>query len=83
MELKKKISEEPKAIDPQKSIHDESVVNVPPPPHRSSRISHPPKRYIGMLKENVEEAFLVRDGAMIMILVLLMRHYLTLISKNG
>ena len=34
---------------------------VPPPPHRSSRISHLSKRYLGILIKDLEEAFLVRD----------------------
>ena len=32
-----------------------------PPPRRSSRIFHPLKRYLGILIENLEEVFLVRD----------------------
>ena len=34
---------------------------IPSPPHRSSRISHPPKRYLDILTENLEEAFLMGD----------------------
>ena len=34
---------------------------VPPPSHRSSRIFHPPERYLGILIEDLEEAFLMRD----------------------
>ena len=34
---------------------------IPPPPHKSSRVSHPPKRYLGILTEDLEEAFLVGD----------------------
>ena len=32
-----------------------------PSPHKSSRISHPPKKYLGILTEDLEEAFLVGD----------------------
>ena len=31
------------------------------PPCRSSRVSHPPKRYLGILTENLEEAFFIED----------------------
>ena len=48
-------------MDPQKSIIHELEVDVLPPPHRSSRISHPPKRYLGILIENLEKVFLVGD----------------------
>ena len=34
---------------------------IPPPSHKSSRISRPPERYLGILIEDLEEAFLVRD----------------------
>ena len=34
---------------------------IPPPPRRSNRISRPTERYLGILTENLEEAFLVRD----------------------
>ena len=49
-------------MDPQEPIIHEPVVDVSLPSHKSSRISYPPKRYIGMLKEDVEEAFFVVDG---------------------
>ena len=32
-----------------------------PPPHRSSKISPPPGRYLGILTEDLEEAFLMGD----------------------
>ena len=38
------------------------MINVLPPPHRSGRISHPPERYMGILKEDVEKSFFVEDG---------------------
>ena len=34
---------------------------VPPLPHRSSRISHPHERYLGILIEDLEEVFLIED----------------------
>ena len=34
---------------------------VPPSSHRSSRISRPPKRYLDILIEDLEKAFLVGD----------------------
>ena len=34
---------------------------VPPPPHGSSRISCPPKRYLSILIEDLEEAFFIED----------------------
>ena len=34
---------------------------VPPPSCRSNRISHPPERYLGILTEDIEEAFFVGD----------------------
>ena len=34
---------------------------TPLSPHRSSRVSHPLKRYLDILTENLEEAFFVRD----------------------
>ena len=34
---------------------------IHPPPRRSSRISHPPERYLDILIEVLEEAFLIGD----------------------
>ena len=34
---------------------------IPPPPHRSSRVSRPPERYLGILTKDLEEAFFVGD----------------------
>ena len=34
---------------------------IPSLPHKSSRVSHPPERYLDILTEDLEEAFLVRD----------------------
>ena len=61
MELKKKVSEDPKAIDPQKPIVHELVVYVLLPPCRTSRVSQPPERYMGMLMEEVKKIFLMGD----------------------
>ena len=48
-------------MDPQKPIIHESVVKVPPPSHRSSRISCPPERYMGMLTKKVKKIFFMGD----------------------
>ena len=61
MELEEKVSEEPKAIDPQKSVIHEPVVDVPLPHRRSRSISQPPERYMGMLTEEVKKIFLMGD----------------------
>ena len=55
------VSKESRAIDPQEPIFHEPVVNIPQPPHRSNRISRPPKRYMGILTEKVKKIFLMRD----------------------
>ena len=39
----------------------EPIDVVPPPPRRSSRIFHPPERYLSILIEDLMEAFLVED----------------------
>ena len=61
IELKEKVSKEQQAIDPQESIIHELIIDIPPPPHRSSRIFHPPKRFMGILTKDVEEIFLIGD----------------------
>ena len=61
MELEEKVSEEPRAIDPQKSIVHKPVVDIPLPPRSSRRIFRPPERYMGMLTEEVKEIFLIGD----------------------
>ena len=48
-------------MDPQKLIIHKSVVDVLPQPHRSCKVSQPPKRYIGLLTEKVEKMFLMKD----------------------
>ena len=55
MELEEKISEESRAIDPQESIVHEPVVDIPLPLRRSSKISRPPERYMGMLMKEVKK----------------------------
>ena len=62
IELDENVSEERQAIDPQKSINDEPLVNVSLLSRRSGRIFHPLERYMGILKENIKKAFLVGDG---------------------
>ena len=61
MELEEKISKEPRAIDSQEPIVHEPIVDVPLPPHRSSRISRPPERYMDMLTEEVKKIFFMED----------------------
>ena len=58
MELEEKVFEELRAIDPQEPIIHEPVVDVSLPPHRSSRISQPPERYMGMFMKEVKKIFL-------------------------
>ena len=40
---------------------NEPVDMIPPPPHRSSRVSYPPERYLGILTEDLEKSFLIED----------------------
>ena len=51
IQFEKSISEEQRVIEPKEPI----------PPRRSTRISHPPERYMGMLEEDVEKIFLIDD----------------------
>ena len=41
----------------------EPIRTLPPLPHRSERVFHPPERYLGIISEEVEETFLVGNGA--------------------
>ena len=61
MELEEKVSQEPKAIDPQEPVVHEQVVDVLLPPRSSSRIFRYPERYMGMLTEEVKISFLMGD----------------------
>ena len=61
MELEEKVTEEQWVIKSIESIHIEPVYIVPLSSHRSSRIFHPPKRYIGILIERIEKIFLIGD----------------------
>ena len=61
MELEEKVFEEPRAVDPQEPVVHEPVVDVPLPPHRSSRIFRPPERYMDMLTKEVKKIFLMGD----------------------
>ena len=73
MELEEKFSEEPRAIDSQEPIVHEPVVDVPLPPCRSSRVSRPPERYIGMLMKEVKKIFFMGLGVILIILIPLTR----------
>ena len=48
-------------MDPQELIIHEPIVDVLLPPHRSSRISRPPVRYMDMLTEEVKKIFFIGD----------------------
>ena len=61
VKLEKKVSDKQRAIDPQEPIIHEPVVDVPPSPRRSSRVSRPSERHMGMLTEKVKKIFLMRD----------------------
>ena len=61
IELKEKVSEEQRAVEPDESINTKPTVVVLPPPHRSSRIFCPLERYLSILTEDVEKIFLVGD----------------------
>ena len=61
MELEEKVSKEPRAIDLQKFVVHEPVVDVPLPPHRSSRVLRPFERYMDMLIKKVKKIFLMED----------------------
>ena len=41
----------------------EPIRTLPPPPRRSERVSRPPERYLGIISEDIEEMFLVGNGA--------------------
>ncbi len=61
IELEEKVSEKQRVIDPIEPISTEPVHDVPQPPRRSSRVSHPPDRYLGILEEDTEKMFLEGD----------------------
>ena len=52
IELKEKVSEERRVQESEPS--NELVNLVPTPPRRSNRVSHPRKRYLGKLIEDLE-----------------------------
>ena len=58
IELKEKIFKEHRVQKPE--LISKLVDVVPLPPCRSNRISHPPKRYLDILTEDLEKVFLVR-----------------------
>ena len=55
----KRVFEEHLVQEPKSS--NELVDMIPPPPRRSSRVSCPAERYLGILTEDLEEIFLVGD----------------------
>ena len=40
----------------------EPIQSLPPPPHRSKRVFHPPERYLGTISDELEKIFLVGNG---------------------
>ena len=59
IELKKKTFEEHRVQEPEPSY--ELVDIVPSLPRRSSKIFYSSERYLGILTEDLEEAFIMRD----------------------
>ena len=59
IELEEKVSKKYR-VQKSKPI-SEPIDVVPPPPYRSSRVSHPPERYLDILTENLEKTFLMGD----------------------
>ena len=55
----KRVSKEHRVQEPKPS--NKPVDVIPPPSHRSSRVFHPPERYLDILTEDLEEAFLIGD----------------------
>ena len=59
IKLEEKVSEEHQVQ--RSESNNEPVDIIPPLPRKSSRVSHPPKRYLAILTEDLEKAFFVRD----------------------
>ena len=59
IELEKKVSKEHRVRESETS--NEPVDVIPPPSHRSSRIFHLSKWYLGILIEDLEEVFFMKD----------------------
>ena len=59
IELEEKIFEVHRVQESESN--NELVDVIPPPSHKSSRISRPPKKYLGILIEDLEKAFLVGE----------------------
>ena len=59
IELEEKIFEEHRVQESKPS--SKLVYVVPSPSHRSSRIFHPPERYLGILTKNLLKVFLMGD----------------------
>ena len=49
-------------MEPEESVPSEQIHTLPSPPRKSSMIFHPPKRYLGIILEDVEKMFLIRNG---------------------
>ena len=63
IKLKKNISQEQRAKEPEEPNQSEPVLTQPFPPRRSTKIFHPHEKYLGTIQEEVEEMFLTRNGA--------------------
>ena len=59
IELEEKVSKERRVQESEPN--NEPVNLVPPPPHRSNKVFHPLKRYLGILTKDLEEVFLMGD----------------------
>ena len=59
--LEEKVFEEQRALKPDEPIQSELIHTLPPPPHKSSRISHPLDRYLGIISEDVEKIFFIEN----------------------
>ena len=63
IKLDEKVSQAERAKDQEEPNQVEPIRTLPPPPRRSERVSRPPERYLGIISEDVEEMFLIGNGA--------------------
>ena len=66
-----------------KLINTKPIDVVPSPSYWSNKVFHPPKRYLGILTEDVAKYFSLEIVVIGMILKSMMRQYLTSTSKNS
>ena len=48
-------------MEPDEPIQSEPIHTLPPPPHMSCRVFHPPERYLSIISEDVEKIFLTKN----------------------